>query len=71
MEKANITYNRRFCNLWLLMIGQYVDEEHLRNTNKDFGLVTVSILEFKPYELMLEDIPQGQLANYLMNRKPS
>ena len=48
------------------MIGQYVDEEHLRKSHKDFGLVTVSIHEFKPYELMLEDIPQGQLAKYLM-----
>jgi len=48
------------------MIEQHIDEEQLRKSQKDFGLVTVSILEFKPYELMLEDIPQGQLANYLM-----
>ena len=48
------------------MIELYINEEQLRNSHKDFGLVTVSILEFKPYELMLEDIPKAQLANYLM-----
>ena len=48
------------------MIERYINEDQLRNSHKDFGLVTVSILEFKPYELMLEDIPENQLANYLM-----
>ncbi|MCL2573658.1 MAG: patatin-like phospholipase family protein [Defluviitaleaceae bacterium] len=47
-------------------LGQYVDEEKIRAAGKDFGLVTVNRSELKPYELMLEDIPQGQLFNYLM-----
>ena len=48
------------------MIEKYISEEKLRKSQKDFGLVTVSILELKPYELMLEDIPSAQLTNYLM-----
>ena len=48
------------------MIGQYICEEQLRKSHKDFGLVTISIFELKPYELMLEDIPKNKLTNYLM-----
>ena len=48
------------------MLEQYINEEQLRLSHKDFGLVTVSVLELRPYELMLDDIPQGKLANYLM-----
>ena len=48
------------------MITQYIHEDQLRKSHKDFGLVTVSILELKPYELMIEDIPRNRLANYLM-----
>lgn len=44
----------------------YIDENKVRASGKDFGLVTVSVTERKPYELMLEDIPQGQLLNYIM-----
>jgi NTE family protein len=45
---------------------RYIDEEKLRGSGKDFGLVTMSVTERKPYELMLEDIPQGQLISYIM-----
>jgi NTE family protein len=46
--------------------GQYIDEEKLRSSGRDFGLVTMSVTERKPYELMLEDIPRGQLISYIM-----
>jgi NTE family protein len=45
---------------------RYIDEEKLRGSGKDFGLVTMSVSERKPYELMLEDIPRGQLISYIM-----
>jgi NTE family protein len=45
---------------------RYIDEEKLRSSGKDFGLVTMSVTERKPYELMLEDIPRGQLISYIM-----
>jgi NTE family protein len=45
---------------------RYIDEDKLRGSGKDFGLVTMSVTERKPYELMLEDIPRGQLISYIM-----
>lgn len=47
-------------------ISEWLDEDKLRASAKDFGLVTVSINERKPYELYIEDIPEGQLKNYIM-----
>ena len=47
-------------------LGQYIDEEKVRASGKDFGLVTISLSERKPRELMKEDIPAGQLFNYIM-----
>jgi NTE family protein len=43
-----------------------IDEEKIRCSGKDFGLVTISLKDRKPYELMLENIPNGQLLNYIM-----
>lgn len=48
------------------VIGNVIDEEKLRNSSIDFGLVTVSITDKKPLELYKEDIPQGQIIDYLM-----
>ena len=47
-------------------LNQYIDENKLRASGKDFGLVTLSLTERKPYELMLADIPQGKLVDYIM-----
>ena len=47
-------------------LEKYIDEEKIRKSNKDFGLVTLSINERKAYEVMLDDIPSGQLINYIM-----
>jgi NTE family protein len=48
------------------LIEKYIDEERLRKTGKDFGLVTMSLKDRKQHRLMLEDIPQGELNDYLM-----
>ena len=48
------------------IIERSINEEKIRESGKDFGLVTVSLSDLKPYELMLEDIPHGQLVNYVM-----
>ena len=48
------------------LLEMYLSEEKLRKSGKDFGLVTVSLTERRPYELMLEDIPQGKLLAYIM-----
>ncbi|HCX65440.1 MAG TPA: patatin [Eubacteriaceae bacterium] len=43
-----------------------IDEEKVRNSPIRFGLVTYSLTDFEPLELMIEDIPQGQLVDYLL-----
>ena len=48
------------------LISKYADEEKLRQSNIDFGLVTVSLDELKAIEVFIEDIPSGQLTNYLL-----
>jgi NTE family protein len=48
------------------LLGQYIDEDKIRSSGKDYGLVTISISDRRPHELLLEEIPQGQLFNYVM-----
>ncbi len=43
-----------------------VDERKLRESEVDFGLVTVSITDLKPLELYKEDIPEGKMLDYIM-----
>ncbi|MDD7732277.1 MAG: patatin-like phospholipase family protein [Firmicutes bacterium] len=45
---------------------KYVDEEALRQSDKEFGLVTLNASKKKGMELFLEDIPQGKLTEFLM-----
>ncbi|MEA4846133.1 MAG: patatin-like phospholipase family protein [Clostridiaceae bacterium] len=48
------------------VIESIVNEEKLRKSGVDFGLVTVSITDLKPLELYKEDIPEGKMVDYLM-----
>lgn len=48
------------------LLNTYIDEEKIRNSGKDFGIVTVNITDLKPLQIYLEDIPNGELRNYLM-----
>ena len=48
------------------LLSKYIDERKLRDSGKDFGLVTVAANRLKPYELMLDDIPQGELVDFVM-----
>lgn len=47
------------------LINQYVDEDRLRSSDIDFGMVTVSFTDLKALELFVKDIPKGQVADYL------
>ena len=47
-------------------LNRHINEEKVRASGKDFGLVTFSISDRKPYELLLEDIPPGKLIDYIM-----
>jgi NTE family protein len=46
-------------------IARNISEEKIRASGCDFGLVTISIFERKPYELYLEDIADGELLSYI------
>lgn len=48
------------------LIETHLDEDTLRSSGIDFGLVTVSLTDMKPMELFVEDIPQGKLTEYLL-----
>ncbi|MSS44371.1 patatin-like phospholipase family protein [Anaerosalibacter bizertensis] len=48
------------------LLFELVDEDKIRNSGKDFGIVTVSLTDLKPLELYIEDIPEGKLVEYLL-----
>lgn len=48
------------------LLNEIIDEEKVRNSKIDFGIVTVSLLDMKPLELYKEEIPKGKLIDYLM-----
>ncbi len=48
------------------LLEEYIDEEKVRQSKIKLGIVTVSLTELKPVELSLEDIPKGELIDYLM-----
>lgn len=43
-----------------------IDEEKLRTSNIDFGMVTVSLTDRKPIYLYKEDIKEGMIATYVL-----
>ncbi|MPW24982.1 patatin-like phospholipase family protein [Alkalibaculum sp. M08DMB] len=47
-------------------LAKYVNEETVRKSSIRLGLVTVSLTDFKPLELMIDQIPQGYLIDYLL-----
>lgn len=44
----------------------YIDEDKIRNSTIDFGLVTFSVTDLKPIEIFKDDIPRGQFVDYLV-----
>lgn len=48
------------------VVDELVDEDKLRRSNMDFGLVTVELGPMAPIELFKEDIPMGKLKDYIM-----
>ena len=48
------------------LIRAHLDEDAVRRSDRDFGLVTVSLSDRKAMRVFKEDIPEGQLADYLL-----
>ncbi|SHF03147.1 patatin-like phospholipase family protein [Alkalibacter saccharofermentans] len=47
-------------------LKKHIDEDRIRNSPIKLGLVTVSLSDLKPLELMIDDIPKGKLIDYLL-----
>ncbi|MDD2628130.1 MAG: patatin-like phospholipase family protein [Clostridia bacterium] len=63
----NITLNKGIdTTKYREFINAYVNEEKLRNSNIEYGLVTVSLTDRTPLELYKEDIPEGKVTSYIM-----
>ena len=48
------------------LINEYIDEEKVRASHMDFGIVTINLSDMKPVQLFVEDIPEGKLTDYLL-----
>ncbi len=48
------------------MLDKYIDEDRIRASHKDFGIVTFNLSDFKPVEITIDEIPHGELKDYLM-----
>ena len=47
-------------------LREYIDEEKVRKSEVDFGMVTFMLSEFSPLEIFIKDIPEGRLIDYLL-----
>ncbi len=45
---------------------KYIDEAKIRQSKIKLGIVTFSLTDFKPLELSIDQIPEGQLHDYLI-----
>lgn len=45
---------------------EHIDEDQIRTKDKVFGLVTYSLSDLKPIEIMLSEMPEGKLIEYLI-----
>lgn len=48
------------------LIKANIDEDILRNSGVDFGIMTYSLTEKQPLSIFVEDMPYGQVADYVM-----
>lgn len=48
------------------MLHEVINEDKIRKSEIDFGLVTFSLTDMKPVRLFKKDIPEGKLIDYLI-----
>ena len=49
-----------------LLLGEVIDEARIRAAGLVFGFVTVSLSTWSPLKTYIEDVPPGQLIDYLL-----
>jgi len=47
-------------------LNSLVDEDKIRNSGTDYGLVTYSVSKLKPASLYIDEIPEGHLVDYIL-----
>ncbi len=47
-------------------LEEFIDEDKVRNSKRNYGLVTFSTREVKAYEVFIKDIPKGKLLDYIV-----
>ncbi len=48
------------------IMKENIDEKKVRASDKDFGMVTVSLSDMEPVKIYLDEIPEGRLIDYLL-----
>ncbi|WP_326908322.1 patatin-like phospholipase family protein [Sedimentibacter sp. MB31-C6] len=48
------------------LLETYINEDKIRISDKDFGIVTYNLTDKKPMELLKEEIPYGRLIDFLI-----
>lgn len=48
------------------LLEEFIDEDKIRKSKLDFGIVTINLTDKKPMELLKEDIPEGKMVDYLL-----
>ncbi|MBN2851670.1 MAG: patatin-like phospholipase family protein [Clostridia bacterium] len=48
------------------MLCEFINEKELRSTPIEFGIVTASLSDFKPYVMFESEIPEGQIVDYIL-----
>ncbi|MBC7087406.1 MAG: patatin-like phospholipase family protein [Tissierellales bacterium] len=48
------------------LIDTYINEDLIRKSRLDYGLVTVNVSDLKPLKLFKEDIPVGEMKEYIL-----
>ena len=47
-------------------VNKYIDEEKIRKSKMNYGLVTVRMKDLKPLELTIDEIKEGKLTEYIL-----
>lgn len=48
------------------LMDKYIDESKIRSSKIDMGITAVSLPDFKPHYLFMDDIPEGKVIDYIM-----
>lgn len=48
------------------LLNKYVCEDSVRSSKIDFGIMTTLVPDFKPHAVWLDEIPKGQMIDYIM-----